>query len=130
MSLSSATNERAKYNYLLRLSGEQVRALKLGDIATFDRILAAKRAIIESLVDGRNMVKNDPTLMTMVQQIQENDRTAEKLLYRKIGYIRRQLSEIHQFKQARRAYGKNSAKMNRTPFGVDENTPRFFDKAS
>lgn len=130
MSLTSTLNERAKYNYLLQLSGEQIRALKLGDMATFDRILSAKRAIIESLVDGRSMVKNDPTLLGIVQQIQENDRAAEKLLYRKIGYIRRQLSEIHEYKKARRAYGRSSTRISRGPFIVDENTPRFFDKAS
>lgn len=130
MSLTSTVNERAKYNYLLQLSGEQIRALKLGDMPTFDRILSAKKAIIESLVDGRSMVKNDPTLMGVVQQIQENDRAAEKLLYRKIGHIRRQLSEIHEYKRARRAYGRSSTPINRNRFVVDENTPRFFDKAS
>jgi len=130
MSAASTLNERAKYTYLLHLSNEQVRALKLGDIPTFDRILAAKRAIIESLVEARNMVKNDPSLMTVVDQIRLNDQAAEKLLYRKIGYIRRQLTDIHQFTRARRAYGRNSARITTAPFVIDEDTPRFFDKAS
>jgi len=130
MSLTSAFNERAKYNYLLQLSSEQIRALKLGDMPTFDRILAAKRAIIDSLIDAKNLVNSDSALRTMVEQIVQNDKTAERLLYRKVGYIRRQLSEINQFKKARRAYGRNSAKINPGPFVIDENTPRFFDKAS
>jgi hypothetical protein len=129
MALTSTFNERTKYEYLLQLSHEQVRALKLGDIPTFDRILAAKRAIIDTLVDMKNLVRNDPTVRTVVEQIVQNDHTAERLLYRKIGYIRRQLSEIHQFKKARRAYGR-TIRAKTVPFGVDENTPRFLDKAS
>ncbi|HEX5322252.1 MAG TPA: hypothetical protein VFW40_00600 [Capsulimonadaceae bacterium] len=130
MSLTSSFNERAKYQYLLQLSNEQVRALKLGDMPTFDRILAAKRAIIDSLVDMKNLVRNDPTLRTVVEQIVQNDHIAERLIYRKMGRIRRELSEIHQFKKARRAYGRNSAKIKPGGFIVDENTPRFLDKAS
>ena len=109
MSLSNRSAERAKYGYLLQLAREQVQALESDDLFAFDRILAAKRTLIESLVDGRTLVASDPVLQKQVTLIQEIDATAQRLLYRQGGQIMREMAELQQFKKARRAYGLRPA---------------------
>ncbi len=128
MSLASQSTERAKYGYLLQLASDQVRALEEEDIFGFDRILKAKSVLIESLVDARNLVAGDPILRKQVAQIQELDKTAQRLLYRKMGRIMREMSEIQQFKKAKRAYARPSAPANVTRFRPDEAT--FLDRRS
>ncbi len=105
MSLASSGAERAKYGYLLQLAREQVQALEADDMFAFDRILAAKQTLIGSLTDGRALLAADPALRRQVTQIQEMDRTAQRLLYRKVGRVMREMAELQQFKKARRAYG-------------------------
>ena len=116
MSLSSRSAERAKYGYLLQLAREQIQALESDDLFAFDRILAAKRTLIESLTDGRTLVAADPVLQKQVTLIQEIDATAQRLLYRKVGKIMREMAELQQFKKARRAYALRPGP-NRLPAG-------------
>ena len=108
MSLATKSTECAKYGYLLQLARDQIKALESEDMFAFDRILDAKRALIESLVDGSTMLANDPVLRTQVAQIQEMDKTAQRLLYRKVGRIMREMAELQQFKKAKRAYARPS----------------------
>ena len=125
MSTTHYLSERAKYSYILQLSKDQIRALEMNDMAAFDKILAAKRTIINSLTDARSLVANDPTLMTVVEQIKDSDKLTERLLYRRVGEIRRKMDEIQQFQMARRAYKKIGRKSpsfvtsNETPMVVD-----------
>ncbi|MBV9851009.1 MAG: hypothetical protein JO250_15165 [Armatimonadetes bacterium] len=107
MSLSSRSAERAKYDYLLQLAREQIQVLESDDLFAFDRILMAKRTLIESLVDGRTLMAADPSLRTLVTQVQDLDKTAQRLLYRKVGRIMREMAELQQFKKAKRAYGRS-----------------------
>jgi hypothetical protein len=109
MSLSSKSAECAKYNYLLQLAQDQVRALEAEDMFGFDRILKAKGVLIEGLVDARNLVASDTVIAKQVAQIQELDKTAQRLLYRKVGRIMREMSELQQFRKAKRAYGRSTA---------------------
>ena len=125
MSLASTGAERAKYGYLLQLAREQVQALETDDLFAFDRILAAKRTLIESLTDGRSMMSSDPSLRNVVTQVQELDKTAQRLLYRKVGKIMREMSELQQFKKARRAYGPRPSLLRFTP-----DAPQFLDRRS
>ena len=125
MSLTSQSAERAKYGYLLQLAREQIQALESDDLFAFDRILAAKRTLIESLVDGRGMMASDPSLRTLVTQVQELDRAAQRLLYRKVGRVMREMAELQQFKKARRAYGQRPALRCLVP-----DTPAFLDRRS
>ena len=104
MSLASNSAERAKYGYLLQLAREQVQALESDDFFAFDRIIAAKRALIGSLVGARALLAVDPLLQKQVTQIQELDAAAQRLLYRKVGRIMREMAELQQFKKAHRAY--------------------------
>ena len=106
MSLASKSTECAKYGYLLQLARDQVKALETDDMFGFDRILSAKHVLIESLVDARSLISTDPVLSKQVAQIQELDKTAQRLLYRKVGRIMREMSELQQYKKAHRAYGR------------------------
>ena len=125
MSLSSRSAERAKYGYLLQLAREQIQALETDDLFAFDRILAAKRTLIESLTDGRTLVASDPVLQKQVAQIQEIDASVQRLLYRKVGKIMREMAELQQFKKARRAYG-----LRPSPKHFSPDTPKFLDRHS
>ena len=104
MSLTSAGSQRDKFGYLFQLAQEQIKALEADDMYAFDRILAARGTIIDSFVDAHAQVAADPALQTLATQIQECDRSAQRLLYRKVGRIMRSMSEIQQAKLARRAY--------------------------
>ncbi len=126
MSLASASTERAKYGYLLQLAREQIQALETEDLFAFDRILSAKKTLIESLVDGRAMMASDPTLRSVVTQVQDLDKTAQRLLYRKVGKIMREMAEIQQFKKARRAYGPRLPLTSPSSWTNAPNGERFF----
>lgn len=130
MSLTSAGSERDKFGYLLQLAQEQIKALEADDMYAFDRILAARGAIIDSFIDARGLVESDPALQTQAAQIQECDRSAQRLLYRKVGRIMRAMSELQQAKLARRAYFQGA----RTPapgaFEFKPEAARFVDQQS
>ena len=100
MSLMTSNTERAKYGYLLQLSQDQIKALEMDDLFAFDRILSAKRTLIESLSDSQSMVASDPTLLTIVGEIEDTDKAAQRLLYRKLGRIMREMSELKQIKRS------------------------------
>ncbi len=104
MSLAGAGSDREKFDFLLQLSQEQVRALEADDMSRFDHILAAKNAIITSFQDARSLAASDSALAGVILHIQDADKTAQRLLYRKTGRIMRQLTEIGQQRRARSAY--------------------------
>ena len=63
MSTARGNAERAKFGYLLELSARsRFRRWSVTIYSPFDRILAAKRTIIESLHDARGVLAGDPTL--------------------------------------------------------------------
>jgi hypothetical protein len=128
MSLSSKSAERAKYDYLLELARDQIKALESDDVFAFDRILSAKRTLIEGLVDARNLVATDPVLQKQVTQIQDLDKMAQKLLYRRLGRVMREMAELQQFKKARGAYGRTAASTPHRRFRPGEAT--FLDQRS
>ncbi len=130
MSLSSSSAERAKYGYLLQLAQDQIFALESEDFFAFDRILTAKRTLIESLVDGANFVRTDPTLAGIVAQIEDRDKAAQRLLYRKIGRVMREMAEIQQHKKAGRAYRHPAPSRLPAVCSVSPNAPQFLDRAS
>ncbi len=115
MSLAGTGGDREKFDFLLQLSLEQVRALEADDLHAFDNIVAAKNAVINSFQDARALVAADSTLAGVILHIQDADKTAQRLLYRKTGQIMRQLTEIRQQKYARSAY--------QSPGGVRTDTP-------
>lgn len=115
MSLAGTGSDREKFDFLLQLSLEQVRALEADDLHAFDNIVAAKNAVINSFQDARALVAADSTLAGVILHIQDADKTAQRLLYRKTGQIMRQLTEIRQQKYARSAY--------QSPGGVRTDAP-------
>jgi len=104
MSLAIDTAERAKFEYLLELALEQVQALEREDMCGFDRILSAKRGIIESMHDTRRLMDADPTLEGVITRIKDADVAARKLLYLKMGQIMREMDTLNRKKKARSAY--------------------------
>ena len=128
MSTASANTESAKFGYLLELSQEQIQALECDDMFAFDRILAAKRTLIESLSNARGVLAADPTLAGVVTRIQDADKMAQRLLYRKVGRIMREMNELNRQKKARGAYGEAAAPKRAIGFLPD--TPSYLDTKS
>ncbi len=127
MSPTATGSDREKFDSLLQLSLEQVRALEADDMNAFDHILAAKNALVGSFQDARALVASDSALAGIIGHIQEADKTAQRLLYHKTGRIMRQLTEIGQQKRARHAY--------QSPGGVRADAPppdasRFLDRGT
>lgn len=129
MSIATGSTERAKFGFLLELSLEQVQALETDDLFAFDRILAAKRTIIESLHDARSVMTADPTLAGVVTRIQDADKMAQRLLYRKVGRIMREMNELNQQNKARGAYRPTSGRTVK-PIGFLPDTPSYLDMKS
>jgi len=127
MSSATGNTERAKFGFLLELSQEQIQALECDDMFAFDRILAAKRTVIESLNDARSLMSADPTLATVVTRIQDADKMAQRLLYRKVGRVMREMNELNQQKKARGAYGPTSRLEPGKPIGFLPDTPSYMD---
>jgi len=130
MSVSTGSTERAKFGYLLDLSHEQIKALECDDLFAFDRILAAKRTVTESLRDARAVLAADPTLHSVVARIQDADKMAQRLLYRKVGRIMRELSELNQQTKARGAYRTAGGRAAAKPIGFLPDTPSYLDTKS
>lgn len=127
MSTATATTERAKLTYILELSREQVHALEADDFSAFDRILAAKRSLIAGLTEARHLVTADPALASVVSAIREADGMAQRLLYRKVGRVMRELNELNQYKRARGAY---ASRLSAFPGGLSPDASRFMDRKS
>ena len=131
MTINSYNTERNKYSYLLQLANDQIQAIEGNDFYGFDRIVRAKQTITASLGDPARLMAADPTLATVIARIQECDKVAERLLYRHIGRLRREMNEIYMFRNARRAYGKAGVKPNPLiGFAIDADTPRYLDMKS
>ncbi len=130
MSIATGNTERAKFGYLLDLSMEQVKALECDDMFAFDRILAAKRTVIESLKDPRGLLAADPTLASVVTRIQDADKMAQRLLFRKVGRIMREMNELNQQKKARGAYAARTGRAAAKPLGLLPDAPSYLDVKS
>lgn len=126
MSLATGNSERAKFGYLMDLALEQITALETDDLIAFDRILGAKRSIIESMRDTPSLLAADPTLEGIVIQIQDADKMAQKLLYRKVGRIMREMDTLNRQKKARGAYDADRISTKRT-IGFLPDTPSYLD---
>lgn len=130
MSLETRSTERKKLQSLLKLAHQQINALESNDMLTFDQILAAKRTLIESLQDARGILSADPTLETVVTRIQDADKAAQRLLYRKVGEIMREMNRLNQQEKARGAYRREPSETGAKPTGFLPDTPLFMDVRS
>ncbi len=129
MTMATGGTERAKFGYLLDLAQEQIQALEDDDMFAFDRILAAKRSLIASLRDPRAQIAADPTLAGVVSRIQDADKLAQRLLYRKVGRIMREMNELNQRKKTRDAYQAAPTRLAK-PLGFLPDTPSYLDVKS
>lgn len=127
MSTASAATERAKLTYILDLSRDQIQALEADDFSAFDRILAAKRSLIGGLTETRHLVATDPALASVVTAIRDADGMAQRLLYRKVGRVMREINEMNQYKRARGAY---ASRLSPYPASLSPDASRFMDRKS
>lgn len=127
MSTAATATERAKLRYILELSQDQIRALESNDLPAFDRILAAKHSLIHGLTDTRHLVASDPTLAAVVTAIREADGMTQRLLYRKVGRLMREMNELNQCKKARGVY---ASRLSSAPAGLLPDASRFVDMKS
>ena len=130
MSTAAANTERAKFKFLLELSQEQIQALECEDMFAFDRILAAKRTIIESMSDAQAVLAADPTLASVVTRIQDADKMAQRLLFRKVGKIMREMNALNQQKKAGGAYRPSGQRASTKPIGFLPDTASYLDTKS
>lgn len=108
MSLTAYKSERDKYYDLLKLSQDQITALETDDMFEFDRILAAKDSIIKSMGNPTSLLESDPGLASVATQIQERDKTAQRLLFEKLGRLKRQMADLKQSQLAKNAYNRTT----------------------
>ena len=129
MSLTTRTSDLKKFKTLLELAQQQIAALDADDMPAFDTILAKKRTLIESLQDAHGLLDADPSLATVVARIQDADRAAQRLLYRKVGLIMREMNSLNQQEKARGAYRSERPSAPK-PVGFLPDTPMFMDVRS
>jgi hypothetical protein len=130
MSLSAYSTEREKYYLLLQLSQEQIKALEMDDLFEFDRIMQAKDDIIRSFGATSGLIDADPALASICSEIQARDTTAMRLLFDRLGKLKRQIAELNQYQTARNAY-RSTANVTAPQARIfANNTPRFIDRHS
>ena len=130
MSIGGSLSERAKYTYMLHLCREQIRVVSMGDMLALDRIMLAKKAIIESLNDPQSLMRNDPSVITIIEQIKQAEIESQSALQERMNVVKKKLTEVTKQQGARRAYRRYPASTHRMGFTVDQYTPRFIDRAS
>jgi hypothetical protein len=130
MATSNTQGERAKYGYLLRLCQEQIRVVTDGDMMTLDRIMAAKKAIIGNLIDPQGLMKRDPSVIEVIDQIKAAEKETQRILQERMDAVKLKLHRFNQQQRARRAYRRYPAVIHSAGFAIDQYTPRFIDRAS
>jgi len=95
-----------------------------------DRIMLAKKSIIENLRDPQGLMKSDPSVVTIVDQIKAAEIESQEILQGRINVVKQKLNEINRQQGARKAYRRYPAGTHRLGFTVDQYTPRFIDRAS
>lgn len=130
MSLAAHATEREKYYHLRQLAQDQIKALEMDDLFEFDRIMAEKDEVIRSMGSTDGLLEADPALAGVCTEIKDRDKTAMRLLFDRLGRLKRQISELNQYQTARNAYN-NVAKSTSEQGRVFANdAPRFVDKRS
>jgi len=130
MSIAGSLSERAKYTYLLHLCREQIRVVSLGDMMALDRIMLAKKAIIESLHDPQGLMKKDPSVIPVINQIKQAEVESQTILQERINVVKQKLAAVTKQQTARTAYRRYPAGTRKLGFTVDQYTPRYIDRAS
>ena len=130
MAIKVPFSERAKYLYLLQLCREQVRIARDGQMSALDRIVRAKQALIDSLVDPHLHMKNDPGLVGVIDQIKQAEKESQVVLQERMETVKNKITALNRFQGARRAYRRTPTVDPRLSFTVDQYTPRFIDRAS
>ncbi len=131
MSLAVRSAERTALKRLLELAQQQVSLLEADDLTAFDALLAEKWTLTKSLKNGSAILAADPSLETLVVRIQDADKAAQRLLYRKVGQVMREINQVNRQEQARSAYhAPPPPSAARKPLGLLPDTPMFMDVRS
>jgi len=130
MSLAAHTSEREKYYQLLQLAQDQIKALEMDDLFEFDRIVAVKDEVIKSMGDSTGLLDTDPALASVCSEIQDRDKTAMRLLFDRLGRLKRQISELNQYQTARAAYRVSAQQLTEQGRIFANGAPRIVDRKS
>lgn len=130
MSPAANASEREKYYRLRDLANAQIKAIEREDFNEFDRIMAEKDDVIRGLGSIDALLDADPALSTVCDEIRDRDKTAMRLLFDRLGRLKRQIAGLNQYQTARNAYrvGSQPTKGPESLFAND--APRFIDKRS
>jgi hypothetical protein len=116
---------RSKFESILELSEDQLKALQCGNMPGFQHALAAKGAVIESMVGALTKPITDPIILAMVTKIQENEQKSESLIRQRLEGTRNELIKHEQTRSATKVYGKVGKKQ--PDFIPTSDTPVMFD---
>jgi hypothetical protein len=130
MSLAAHATEREKYYRLRELARKQIYAIEADDFFEFDRIMAEKDEVIATMGSTEGLLDADPALVTVCDEIRERDKTAMRLLFDRLGRLKRQITELHQYQTARNAYRAAAKPATEAERIFANNAPRFVDKRS
>jgi flagellar biosynthesis/type III secretory pathway chaperone len=125
---SVPTDKLWKYNYLLELALEQLRAIECGDQKRLQLIIEQKWSLIRSLSGTKELMTKEPTLPGIIERIQKADKLAETRLAARMGTVREQLCQINKRRSAKRVYCQAGRQKHPVlGLALDDTTPRFFD---
>jgi hypothetical protein len=128
MSIILHEDKIQKYRTLRDLALAQVDAVEEGDQNALDTIIEQKWQIIRSLSGTKELLKTEPLLAGILDEIRDADKLAEEKLATRMGSIRNKLTLIGKAGMAKKIYAQASAKKHPLfGFSIDKNTPRFFD---
>jgi hypothetical protein len=128
MSTTAMDDRLGKYESLLHLALAQVDAIDAGDQKTLDRIIDRKWSIIQGLSGTKDLLKTEPSLAQILEQIQVADKLAEQKLTARMGAVRNRLCLLNKQNAAKQMYAQASRKKHPIlGLAVDDSTPRFFD---
>jgi hypothetical protein len=125
MSTTAYLSARAKFDAILQLSRDQATAIEANDMVKFNAALAKKGELIASLRDTKHLMASDPSIETVINKVRASEKYSEKLLYERLGMLKRKMIDLQQVKAARGAYKRNTIKL--PSFVPTADTPRMFD---
>ncbi|MCW3058561.1 MAG: hypothetical protein JWQ02_382 [Capsulimonas sp.] len=128
MPLSATAKNRQTFEKLLTLSAAQIAALESDDMPKFDRILQEKHVVIGMLGGAREMIDADPSLQSLANRINASEETAQRLLFARIGEIRRELGDLRRQGKVRAAYASSTPMTARAQMMNARGTARFMDQ--
>jgi hypothetical protein len=131
MSVPAREETLLRYTNLLDLALAQLQAIDSHDQKKLNQIIEQKWSIIRSLSGTKELLKSEPSLSSMIKQIQQADQLAQDKLAERMTDVRKRLCQVKKQGAAGLAYAHTGRKKHPIlGFQLDDNTPRYFDQQS